>query len=225
MIPCEGPATRLALPGLSLKGATMADFGMRQRFRENCLDGACCRRPAGAGLALGVGVNRLPASAQEITYSRDYEGTTLNCSWRTCSRRRSSRRSCPSSMRRPASPSTSRRSPTPSCTKSWCRSSPPGRATAPTTSWRSTSTGSTNSPAPGGSRISGSGSPTAAGRWIWRRYIPAHARHRLPRRWQDLLRPHVPLPDGPHLPRRPPRRRGVQGRVQGEDRQATWRLA
>lgn len=33
---------------------------------------------AGAGLAAGFGLNGLPARAQEITFSRDYEGTTLN---------------------------------------------------------------------------------------------------------------------------------------------------
>ena len=60
----------------------MADFGMRRRTlarsglsRRRLLGGA-----AGAGLAAGLGRSAMPraARAQEMTYSRDYEGATLN---------------------------------------------------------------------------------------------------------------------------------------------------
>ena len=60
----------------------MADFGMRQRTLDRA---AISRRrlfqaTAGAGLAAGLGRSASPLSvyAQEMTYSRDYEGTILN---------------------------------------------------------------------------------------------------------------------------------------------------
>jgi ABC-type glycerol-3-phosphate transport system substrate-binding protein len=58
----------------------MNGIGMRQRSH---MLGQLSRRrllqaTAGAGLATGLGRTRLPAAAQEVTLSRDYEGTTLN---------------------------------------------------------------------------------------------------------------------------------------------------
>jgi ABC-type glycerol-3-phosphate transport system substrate-binding protein len=60
----------------------MADFALRERVRSHS---AVSRRrllqaTAGAGIVAGIGGSRrsLSARAQEITFSRDYEGTTLN---------------------------------------------------------------------------------------------------------------------------------------------------
>lgn len=58
----------------------MADFGVHERVRERA---ALSRRlllqaAAGAGLAAGLGRGAASARAQEITFSRDFEGTTLN---------------------------------------------------------------------------------------------------------------------------------------------------
>lgn len=58
----------------------MSDFGMRELSRRSA--GISRRRlmqgAAAAALAARYGALGLPAAAQEITYSRDYEGTTLN---------------------------------------------------------------------------------------------------------------------------------------------------
>src|SRR5215212_9797661 len=60
----------------------MSDFGMRRRTvgQIELTRRRMLRATAGAGLALGLPSSRvsLPAYAQEITFSRDYEGTTLN---------------------------------------------------------------------------------------------------------------------------------------------------
>ncbi|HYI13959.1 MAG TPA: extracellular solute-binding protein [Thermomicrobiales bacterium] len=60
----------------------MADFGMRRRsFGQATLSRRrLLQASAGAGIAVGFGPNGRPspASAQEITFSRDYDGTTLN---------------------------------------------------------------------------------------------------------------------------------------------------
>jgi multiple sugar transport system substrate-binding protein len=60
----------------------MSDFGMRERLRPHH---AVSRRrllqaTAGAGIVAGIGGSRRSSSAQaqEITFSRDYEGTNLN---------------------------------------------------------------------------------------------------------------------------------------------------
>jgi hypothetical protein len=60
----------------------MSDFGLRQRTVGQA---ALTRRrvlqaTAGAGLAVGLAHGNLPRSAraQEVSFSRDYEGTTLN---------------------------------------------------------------------------------------------------------------------------------------------------
>ncbi len=60
----------------------MADFALRERVRS--LTAVSRRRllqaTAGAGIVAGIGGSRrsISAQAQEITFSRDYEGTTLN---------------------------------------------------------------------------------------------------------------------------------------------------
>jgi ABC-type glycerol-3-phosphate transport system substrate-binding protein len=48
-------------------------LGQRGYSRRGLLQGT-----AGAGLAAGLGLRGFPAGAQDITFSRDYEGTTLN---------------------------------------------------------------------------------------------------------------------------------------------------
>jgi len=60
----------------------MSDFGMRQRARahEVLSRRRFLQATTGAGLAIGLGRTGLTstAHAQEVTFSRDYEGTTLN---------------------------------------------------------------------------------------------------------------------------------------------------
>ena len=60
----------------------MADRGMRQiaQARRALTRRRLVQVAAGAGLAAGIGGNGIaaPARAQEITFSRDFEGTTLN---------------------------------------------------------------------------------------------------------------------------------------------------
>jgi ABC-type glycerol-3-phosphate transport system substrate-binding protein len=57
----------------------MSDFGMRHRLRAELSRRRLLQATAGAGIAAGLG-SRLarPGLAQEVTYSRDYDGTTLN---------------------------------------------------------------------------------------------------------------------------------------------------
>jgi hypothetical protein len=60
----------------------MSDFGMRTRtLRQTALTRRrMLQATAGAGLAVGLAHGNLPLSAraQEVSFSRDYEGTTLN---------------------------------------------------------------------------------------------------------------------------------------------------
>jgi multiple sugar transport system substrate-binding protein len=60
----------------------MSDFGMRRQTpnRRSLSRRGLLRATAGAGLVAGIGGSRLQGQvgAQEMTYSRDYEGTTLN---------------------------------------------------------------------------------------------------------------------------------------------------
>src|SRR5215218_746245 len=60
----------------------MSDFGMRRRTfgQIELTRRRMLQATAGAGLAVGLSNGRLslPAEAQEITFSRDYDGTTLN---------------------------------------------------------------------------------------------------------------------------------------------------
>jgi multiple sugar transport system substrate-binding protein len=56
----------------------LADFGMRQRSRSELSRRRLLQATTGAGLAIGLGGFAPPTRAQEVTLSRDYEGTTLN---------------------------------------------------------------------------------------------------------------------------------------------------
>src|SRR5215211_838385 len=60
------------------KERPVSDFGMRQRMRAELTRRRLLLTTAASGLALGLGRSARPALAQEITFSRDYEGTTLN---------------------------------------------------------------------------------------------------------------------------------------------------
>jgi ABC-type glycerol-3-phosphate transport system substrate-binding protein len=61
------------------KARTMSDFGLRHRLRAELSRRRLLQATAGAGIAAGLS-SRLARTglAQEVTYSRDYDGTTLN---------------------------------------------------------------------------------------------------------------------------------------------------
>ena len=146
----------------------MSNFEVRRRVlaRRELSRRRLLQATAGAGIASGLIGSTGMIRAQEITFSRDYEGTTLNLLMEDLLETTIIEEMLPEFTELTGITVNFEKVAYPVMHEKLVPQLAAGPGNGSYDVWRSISTGSTSSPAPAGSRISGRGSPIRAGRSI-----------------------------------------------------------